>query len=53
MASNVQQCIGNARVDCIQRIAKDDKHNRKSYAKGLQPGLLFLGKTCFGIQTSV
>ncbi len=53
MASNVQQCIGNIRIVCIQRVAKDHKHNRKSYAEGLQHGLLFLGKTYCGIQISV
>ncbi len=53
MASNVQQSIGNVRIVCIQRVAKDHKHNRKSYAEGLQRGLLSLGKTCFGIQISV
>jgi hypothetical protein len=53
MASNVQQCIGNVRIVCIQRVAKDHKHDRKSYAEGLQHGLLFLGKTYCGIQISV
>ncbi len=53
MASNVQQCTGSVRVVCIQRVAKDHKHDRKSYAEGLQHGLPFLGKTYFGIQTTV
>ena len=53
MTSNVQHSIGNVWIVGIQGVAQDHKHNRKSYAEGLQNGLLFLGNTDVGTQASV
>jgi hypothetical protein len=42
MASNIQQGVGNVRIVCIQRVAKNHQKERKSNAKCVEDGLLFL-----------
>ncbi len=47
MASHIQQGVGNLRIVCIQRVAKNHQKERKANAKCVENGLLLLVQDVF------